>query len=88
MQNCMSGLKLMHHPEVGTLELNFEVLAQPDESGHWILIYTADEDSPAAGLQLLAAYAKTAPRKNGFAHLQTNWPALRQALRKCPSSAT
>jgi hypothetical protein len=73
VQNCMSGMKLMHHPEVGTLELNFEVLAQPDESGHRILMYTADEDSPAAaGLQLLAAASKTAPRRDGFARLQTN----------------
>lgn len=56
VQNCMSGMKMMHHPEVGTLELNFEVLAQPDESGHRILMYTADEGSPAAaGLQLLLA---------------------------------
>lgn len=55
VQNCMSGLKMMHHPEVGTLKLNFEVLAQPDESGHRILMYTADEGSPAAaGLRLLA----------------------------------
>lgn len=59
VQNCMSGLKLMHHPEVGTLELNFEVLAQPDESGQRILMYSADEDSPAAaGLQLLATISK------------------------------
>ncbi|WP_043423404.1 helix-turn-helix transcriptional regulator [Arthrobacter sp. 9MFCol3.1] len=73
VQNCMSGLKLMHHPEVGTLELNFEVLAQPDESGHRILMYTADEDSPAAaGLQLLATTSKTAHRKDGLARLQIN----------------
>jgi hypothetical protein len=62
VQNCMSGMKLMHHPEVGTLELNFEVLAQPDESGHRILMYMADQDSPAAaGLQLLATTSKPAP---------------------------
>jgi transcriptional regulator with XRE-family HTH domain len=56
VQNCMSGMKLMHHPEVGVLELHFEVLAQPDDSGHRVLIYAADEGSPAAaGLQLLGS---------------------------------
>lgn len=56
VENCMSGLKYMHHPEVGDLELNFEVLTQPDESGHRILMYTADPGTPAAeALQLLRA---------------------------------
>jgi transcriptional regulator with XRE-family HTH domain len=54
VENCMSGLKYMHHPEVGDLELNFEVLTQQDESGHRILMYTADPGTPAAeALQLL-----------------------------------
>jgi transcriptional regulator with XRE-family HTH domain len=54
VQNCMSGLKYMHHPEVGDLELHFEVLTQPDESGHRILMYAADPGTPAAeSLQLL-----------------------------------
>lgn len=56
VENCMSGLKYMHHPEVGNLELNFEVLTQHDESGHRILMYTADPGTPAAeALQLLRA---------------------------------
>ncbi|MHC6231099.1 helix-turn-helix transcriptional regulator [Arthrobacter sp. MMS24-T111] len=55
VQNCMAGKKMMHHPEVGTLELNFEVLAQPDDSGHRILMYTADAGSPAAAALLLLA---------------------------------
>jgi transcriptional regulator with XRE-family HTH domain len=56
VENCLSGLKYMHHPEVGDLELNFEVLTQNDESGHRILMYTADPGSPAAeALQLLRA---------------------------------
>jgi transcriptional regulator with XRE-family HTH domain len=54
VENCMSGVKLMHHPEVGGLQLNFEVLTPPDESGHRILMYAADPGSPAAeALQLL-----------------------------------
>ena len=56
VENCMSGLKHMHHPEVGHLELNFEVLTPPDESGHRILMYTADPGTPAAeALQLLTS---------------------------------
>ncbi|MFJ5955438.1 helix-turn-helix domain-containing protein [Paenarthrobacter sp. NPDC092416] len=69
VQNCMSGLKMMHHPEVGTLELNFEVLAQPDESGHRILMYAADEGSPAAsGLRLLATTPESAAPINETVH--------------------
>jgi hypothetical protein len=48
------GLKYMHHPEVGDLELNFEVHTPPEDSGHRILMYTAAPGSPAAeALQLL-----------------------------------
>jgi transcriptional regulator with XRE-family HTH domain len=54
VENCMSGMKFMHHPEVGDLDVNFEVLTPPDESGHRILMYAADPGSPAAeALQLL-----------------------------------
>lgn len=70
VQNCMSGMKMMHHPEVGTLELNFEVLAQPDESGHRILMYTADAGSPAAaGLRLLATTSEPGAPINETVHL-------------------
>jgi transcriptional regulator with XRE-family HTH domain len=56
VENCLSGLKYMHHPEVGSLELNFEVLTQNDASGHRILMFTADAGTPAAqALQLLRA---------------------------------
>lgn len=59
VENCMSGLKQMRHPEVGCLELNFEVLSRPDDSGHRILMYTSDQDSVAsAALQLLASTTK------------------------------
>lgn len=70
VQNCMSGKKMMQHPLVGTLELNFEVLAQPDESGHRILMYTANERNPAAaGLRLLATTPEPATPINETAHL-------------------
>ncbi|MGC7152513.1 helix-turn-helix transcriptional regulator [Paenarthrobacter ureafaciens] len=54
VENCMSGVKYMHHPEVGDIELNFEVLSPPDQSGHRVLMYAADPGTPAAeALQLL-----------------------------------
>ncbi|WP_104138718.1 helix-turn-helix transcriptional regulator [Arthrobacter sp. ZGTC131] len=54
--NCMSGLKRIHHPEVGPLELQFEVLSLPDDSGQRVLMYTADPGTPAfESLQLLQA---------------------------------
>jgi transcriptional regulator with XRE-family HTH domain len=61
--NCVSGTKHLHHPEVGDLELHFEVLSPPDESGHRVLLYTADEGSPsAAALDLLRRGAPAGPR--------------------------
>ncbi|GAA3269740.1 helix-turn-helix domain-containing protein [Paenarthrobacter aurescens] len=48
VENCMSGVKYLHHPEVGYLELNFEVLTPPDESGHRVLLYAAAPGSPSA----------------------------------------
>jgi transcriptional regulator with XRE-family HTH domain len=56
IENCMSGLKYMHHPEVGPLEVHFEVLSLPDDSGQRVLMYTADPGTPAfESLQLLQA---------------------------------
>jgi hypothetical protein len=39
VHNCLSGRKRFHHPEVGDLELEFELLHLPDDSGHRILTY-------------------------------------------------
>ncbi len=61
VENCMSGLKYIHHPEVGDLELNFEVLTQQDESGHRILMYTADPGTQAAKLCSYCAPKPTCP---------------------------
>jgi transcriptional regulator with XRE-family HTH domain len=59
--NCVSGTKHLHHPEVGDLELHFEVLSPPDESGHRVLLYSAEEGSPsAAALDLLRRGAPVA----------------------------
>jgi hypothetical protein len=45
VENCMTGAKTMHHPALGLLELGFEVLTMPDDSGHRILTYTAEPGS-------------------------------------------
>ena len=44
----------MHHPEVGDLDLRFEVLHLPDDSGQRLLTHTAAPGSEA-GFRLLAA---------------------------------
>lgn len=49
VENCMSGVKLLEHPEVGRIEVNFEVMSMPDDSGQRLLTYTAPTGSPAAG---------------------------------------
>lgn len=55
VENCMTGVKTMNHPELGELELAFEVLTMPDDSGHRILTYTAEPgSSTAAALAHLA----------------------------------
>lgn len=48
VENCVSGTKYMHHPEVGAIEIGFEVLTPPDESGHRVLLYTPQPGSPSA----------------------------------------
>jgi transcriptional regulator with XRE-family HTH domain len=54
VHNCLSGRKWFRHPEVGTLELEFEVLHLPDDAGHRILTYTAMPGSASdAALRLL-----------------------------------
>ncbi|GAB3536025.1 hypothetical protein GCM10027403_15320 [Arthrobacter tecti] len=54
--NCVSGRKYLRHPEVGYLELDFEVLVSPDSSGHRVLLYTAEPGSPGyEALQLLGS---------------------------------
>ncbi|MFH8680205.1 helix-turn-helix domain-containing protein [Streptomyces lydicus] len=55
VRNCTFGTKKFHHPLVGGLELDFEMLRTPDGSGQGVLMYTAAEGSPSeAALRLLA----------------------------------
>ena len=48
VQRCTTGVKQFHHPEVGDLDLSFEVLHLPDADGQRILAHTAEPGSPAA----------------------------------------
>ena len=68
--DCLLGVKYLHHPEVGYLELNFEVLTPPDESGHRVLLYAADPESAAEGaLQLLQVSGDTRKVPHGLAEI-------------------
>lgn len=48
VDNCVSGMKFFNHPLVGPLELDFEALTTPDESGHRVLMYNARAGSASA----------------------------------------
>lgn len=55
VKNCVSGVKHLRHPELGELELWFEVLDSPDGSGHRVLMYTAEPGSASEeSLRLLS----------------------------------
>jgi transcriptional regulator with XRE-family HTH domain len=52
--NCTSGMKYFHHPVVGQMELSFEAVHLPDDSGQRILLYSAEPGSPSeAAFRLL-----------------------------------
>ncbi|MBM9504064.1 helix-turn-helix transcriptional regulator [Actinacidiphila acididurans] len=54
VHNCVCGTKSFHHPLVGPLDLSFESLHMPDDSGQWILMYSAEAGSPSdSALRLL-----------------------------------
>ncbi len=55
-----TGVKLVHHPVVGDLDLPFEFFPLPADSGQSILTYTAEPESPTQdALNLLANWAAT-----------------------------
>jgi hypothetical protein len=55
-----SGLKRLHHPVVGGLELNFEAMEFPSSPGLTMVVYTATPGTASAdGLKLLASWAAT-----------------------------
>lgn len=45
---CSSGTKRLHHPQVGDLDLHYEVLHLPDSNGQRLLTHTAVVGSAAA----------------------------------------
>jgi len=55
-----TGLKRLHHPVVGDLELNFEAMEFPSDPGLTMVVYTATPGTASAdGLKLLASWAAT-----------------------------
>ena len=56
-----TGVKLLHHPVVGDLDLTFESFPLPADPTQSLLVYTAEPGSPTQdALQLLASWAATA----------------------------
>jgi transcriptional regulator with XRE-family HTH domain len=55
-----TGIKLLHHPVVGDLDLPFESFPLPADPGQSLLTYTAEPGSPTQdALHLLASWAAT-----------------------------
>lgn len=55
-----SGVKRLHHPVVGDLDLNYESMELPSEPGLVMNVYTAPAGSPSAdALRVLASWAAT-----------------------------
>lgn len=58
-----TGVKRLHHPVVGDLELDYEALEFPGEPGLRMFVYTATPNTPSAdGLRLLGSWAATQDR--------------------------
>ncbi|MFI6173269.1 helix-turn-helix transcriptional regulator [Nocardia sp. NPDC051052] len=56
VRTCTSGVKHLHHPLVGAIELSFENLVIPSASGQRLIAYTAEPGSPSeAALRLLGS---------------------------------
>ena len=55
-----TGVKKLHHPVVGDLELTYEAFDLPADPGLTLSTYTAEPGSPSAdGLKMLASWAAT-----------------------------
>jgi hypothetical protein len=55
-----TGVKRLRHPVVGELELSYEVLELPADTGLNISVYSAEPDSRSAqALDLLASWGAT-----------------------------
>lgn len=63
-----TGLKKLHHPVVGDLDLTFEAMEFPAHPGLTLLVYAAPAGSPTAdSLKVLASWAATAERAGELA---------------------
>lgn len=60
VQRCTSGVKQFHHPEVGDVDLAFDVLHLPGTSGHRIMTHTPEPGSLAEAAINLLTPARTA----------------------------
>ena len=61
-----SGTKLLHHPVVGDLDLDFESLPLPGDPGQSLTTYSAEPGSSSHdALALLASWATTTARLPG-----------------------
>lgn len=59
-----SGTKTFQHPAVGTLQLDYEALVLPGDTGLQVNVYTAPIGSPSHdGLTLLSSWASDAIRE-------------------------
>lgn len=55
-----TGVKQLHHPVVGDLDLTYEALELPSEPGLTLIVYTAEAGTPTHdALELLASWAAT-----------------------------
>jgi transcriptional regulator with XRE-family HTH domain len=72
-----TGVKRLHHPVVGGLELTYEAFELPGDPGLTMLVYTAEPASPTQdALNLLASWAST--------HVELDRPATEPASRQQP----
>ncbi|WP_433472357.1 helix-turn-helix domain-containing protein [Spirillospora sp. CA-142024] len=70
-----TGIKKLHHPAVGDLELNFEAMTLASDPGLTLLMYTAPPGTPSAdGLHLLATLAATDEQQSGAAQREDRRP--------------
>lgn len=66
-----TGIKRMHHPAVGDLELNFEAMEFPSDPHLTLLVYTATAGTPGAdALKLLGTWAATQDQRDAVASFQ------------------
>jgi hypothetical protein len=70
-----TGVKRIHHPVVGDLELSYEGMQLSSDRGLLFIAYTAKPGSPSHdGLQLLASWAATNDHEARISFAPTETP--------------